>query len=83
MIYVAVAGIPISDIKLVARDILLRFYAVDVRADSYRIFRACWRRRVVVTENPTDVMVEPYVKEYLDGDRVLGTELEALLSNIL
>ncbi|KAK8964164.1 Glycerol-3-phosphate 2-O-acyltransferase 4 [Platanthera guangdongensis] len=75
MIYVSVAGIPISDIELVARAVLPRFYAADVRADSYRIFRACRRRRVVVTANPT-VMVEPFVKEYLGGDRVLGTELE-------
>lgn len=75
MIYVAVAGIPIRDIELVARSVLPRFYAADVRRDSYRAFRSCGRRRVVVTANPT-VLVEPFVREYLGGDRVLGTELE-------
>lgn len=75
MIYIAVAGIPIRDIEIVARSVLPRFYAADVRMDSYRAFRACGRRRVVVTANP-DVMVEPFVREYLGGDRVLGTKLE-------
>ncbi|XP_020570849.1 glycerol-3-phosphate 2-O-acyltransferase 4-like [Phalaenopsis equestris] len=75
MIYIAVAGIPIRDIELAARAVLPRFYAADVRRDSYRAFRACGRRRVVVTANPT-VIVDPFVKEYLGGDRVLGTELE-------
>ncbi|KAK8914391.1 Glycerol-3-phosphate 2-O-acyltransferase 4 [Platanthera zijinensis] len=54
MIYAAATGIPISDIKLVARALLLRFYVADVLADSYRIFRACQRRRVVVSEPNSD-----------------------------
>ncbi|KAK8955884.1 Glycerol-3-phosphate 2-O-acyltransferase 4 [Platanthera guangdongensis] len=62
--------------------VLLRFYLADVRADSYRNFRACRWRRAVVKANQA-VMVEPIVKVYLGGDLVLGTELEALLSNIL
>ncbi|KAK8939709.1 Glycerol-3-phosphate 2-O-acyltransferase 4 [Platanthera guangdongensis] len=68
MIYTAVAGIPISDIKLVAHAVLLRFYVADIRVDSYRIFHACRRRQVVVTTNPA-VMVEPFVNEYLGGDQ--------------
>lgn len=75
MIYVAVRGMRMRDVELVARAVLPRFYAADVRADSWKPFRACGRRRVVVTANPI-VMVEPFVKEYLGGDRVLGTELE-------
>ncbi|PKA58812.1 Glycerol-3-phosphate 2-O-acyltransferase 4 [Apostasia shenzhenica] len=75
MIFVATAGIRIRDIELAARAVLPRFYAADVRADSWRVFRACRRRRVVVTANPT-VIVEPFVREYLGGDRVLGTELK-------
>lgn len=38
------------------------------------MFDKC-KRKVVVTANPT-VMVEHFVKEYLGGDKVLGTEIE-------
>ncbi|XP_078442433.1 glycerol-3-phosphate 2-O-acyltransferase 4-like [Wolffia australiana] len=74
MIFVALSGLRIGDIEAAAAVVLPRFYATDVRADSWRVFRACTRRRVVVTANPT-VMVEPFVKGWLGGDVVLGTEL--------
>lgn len=38
------------------------------------MFDRC-KRKVVVTANPT-VMVEPFVKDFLGGDKVLGTEIE-------
>lgn len=38
------------------------------------MFDRC-KRKVVVTANPT-VMVEAFVKDYLGGDKVLGTEIE-------
>ncbi|WOL13307.1 hypothetical protein Cni_G22077 [Canna indica] len=75
LIYVAVVGIRMRDVELVARAVLPRFYAANVRADSWRAFRACGRRRVVVTANPR-VMVEAFAKECLGADMVLGTELE-------
>ena len=53
---------------------LCRVYAADVRAESYEVFDRC-KRKVVVTANPT-VMVEPFVKDFLGGDKVLGTEIE-------
>ncbi|MQL78760.1 hypothetical protein Taro_011203 [Colocasia esculenta] len=75
LIFVSLAGLRLSDIELAARTVLPRFYAADVRADSWRAFRACGRRRVVVTANPT-VMVEPFVKGWLGGHGVLGTRLQ-------
>lgn len=53
---------------------MFRFYAADVRKESFEVFDRC-KRKVVVTANPT-VMVEPFVKDFLGGDKVLGTEIE-------
>ena len=46
-----------------------------MRKDSFEVFDKCKKRKVVVTANPI-VMVEPFVKDYLGGDKVLGTEIE-------
>lgn len=51
-----------------------RFYAANVRKESFEVFDRC-KRKVVVTANPT-FMVEPFVKDFLGGDKVLGTEIE-------
>ncbi|GMP61425.1 hypothetical protein CsSME_00023900 [Camellia sinensis var. sinensis] len=74
LIFISYAGLKIRDIELVSRAVLPRFYAADVRAESYDVFEKC-ERKVVVTANPT-VMVEPFVRDYLGGDKVLGTEIE-------
>ncbi|KAK9910401.1 hypothetical protein M0R45_034366 [Rubus argutus] len=64
----------IRDIELASRAVLPRFYAADVRAESFEVFDKC-KRKVVVTANPI-LMVEPFVKDFLGGDKVLGTEIE-------
>ena len=43
--------------------VFVRFYAADVRAESFEVFDKC-KRKVVVTANPT-LMVEPFVKDFL------------------
>ncbi|KAF8033260.1 hypothetical protein BT93_D2002 [Corymbia citriodora subsp. variegata] len=74
LIFISFSGLKVRDIELASRAVLPRFYATDVRADSYDVFDKC-KRKVVVTANPT-VMVETFVKEYLGGEKVLGTEIE-------
>ncbi|XP_068640683.1 glycerol-3-phosphate 2-O-acyltransferase 4-like [Aristolochia californica] len=75
MIFVSVAGVKFRNLQLAARAVLPRFYAGDVREESWRVFSRCGGRRVIVTANPT-FMVEAFVKEFLGADTVLGTEIE-------
>ncbi|KAL1540171.1 putative glycerol-3-phosphate acyltransferase 8 [Salvia divinorum] len=74
LIYISFSGIKVRDIELAARAVLPRFYATDVRPESYAVFEKC-QRKVIITANPT-IMVEPFVKDYLGGDKVIGTEIE-------
>ncbi|KAF5776077.1 putative glycerol-3-phosphate 1-O-acyltransferase [Helianthus annuus] len=74
LIFISFAGIKAREIELASRAVLPRFYAADVRSDSFEVFDRC-QRKVVVTANPT-VMVEAFVKEYLGADKVIGTEIE-------
>ncbi|KAG6402686.1 hypothetical protein SASPL_134890 [Salvia splendens] len=74
LIYISFSGIKVRDIELAARAVLPRFYAADLRPESYAVFEKC-QRKVIITANPT-IMVEPFVKDYLGGDKVIGTEIE-------
>lgn len=74
LIYISYSGLKVRDIELASRAVLPRFYASDVRAESYEVFEKC-KRKVIVTANPT-IMVEPFVKDFLGGDKVIGTEIE-------
>lgn len=46
----------------------------DMHPHTYKIFTAC-KERYVVTANPR-VMVEPFLKEFLNTTAVLGTEIQ-------
>lgn len=47
LIFISYAGLKVRDIELASRAVLPRFYAADVRAESYEVFEKC-RRKVLV-----------------------------------
>ncbi|KAH9622015.1 hypothetical protein KSS87_002553, partial [Heliosperma pusillum] len=75
MIFISFRGLKLREIELAARAVLPRFYAADVRQESFEMFDKCVGKKVVVTANPV-IMVEPFIKDYLGGDKVLGTSIE-------
>ncbi|KAJ9563404.1 hypothetical protein OSB04_008564 [Centaurea solstitialis] len=74
IIFFTFSGVKVADIESAARGVLPRFYAADVRGDSFEVFDRC-ERKVIVTANPV-VMVETFAKEFLGAEKVLGTEIE-------
>ncbi|KAL3523844.1 hypothetical protein ACH5RR_016678 [Cinchona calisaya] len=73
MIFVATAGVPISEIEAVARAVLPKFYFDDIDMDAWKVFSS-YGKRIVVTKTPR-IMVERFVKEHLRADDVIGSEL--------
>ncbi|XXG54551.1 hypothetical protein AAC387_Pa03g2398 [Persea americana] len=74
MIFLAVAGVRLTEIESVARAVLPKFYMDDVDMEVWRVFSSC-DRRVVVTKFPR-VMVERFVKDHLCAEEVVGVELD-------
>ncbi|PWA39144.1 HAD-like domain-containing protein [Artemisia annua] len=74
LIFITYSQLKMSNIEHVSRTILPFFYAKDVRNDSFEVFDMC-EKKVVVTANPV-VMVDVFVKEWLGGDKVIGTAIE-------
>ncbi|KAI3470766.1 hypothetical protein Pfo_027429 [Paulownia fortunei] len=72
-IFVATAGVPLSEIEAVARAVLPKFYLDDIDMEAWRVFSS-YDKRVVVTKMPR-IMVERFVKEHLRADDVIGSEL--------
>ncbi|KAM7264698.1 hypothetical protein ACFE04_002381 [Oxalis oulophora] len=73
MIFIATAGLHISEIESVSRAVLPKFYMDDIELDAWRVFSS-YDKRVVVTKTPT-IMVERFVKEHLRAHEVIGTQL--------
>eukprot|EP00249_Psilotum_nudum_P025996 c3126_g1_i1 orf=260-1834(-) len=76
LIFVSFAGLRVSEISAVARCVLCRFYLEDMHPQSYKILISC-RKRYVVTANPT-IMVEPFLYDYLEVQKVIGTEVQSI-----
>nr|GLL40273.1 glycerol-3-phosphate acyltransferase 5-like [Ipomoea trifida] len=72
-VFVASAGVRMSEIEAVARAVLPKFYLDDVDMEAWRVFSS-YEKRIVVTKTPR-IMVETFVKEHLRADDVFGTEL--------
>ncbi|XP_061354888.1 glycerol-3-phosphate acyltransferase RAM2 [Gastrolobium bilobum] len=75
LIFASMAGMKISTIESVARAVLPKFYSDDLHPESWRVFSSCGKR-CVLTANPR-IMVEPFLKDFLGADMVLGTEIES------
>ncbi|XP_010262558.1 PREDICTED: glycerol-3-phosphate acyltransferase 5-like [Nelumbo nucifera] len=73
-IFVAVAGVPASEIESVSRAVLPKFYMDDLDMEAWKLFSS-YENRIVVTKGPR-VMAERFVKEHLRGNEVVGSELE-------
>ena len=73
LIFASMAGMKVSSIESVARAVLPKFYSGDLHPESWRVFASCGKR-CVLTANPR-VMVEPFLKDFLGADLVLGTEI--------
>ncbi|OVA04130.1 Phospholipid/glycerol acyltransferase [Macleaya cordata] len=71
------AGLRMDDVKSVAKAVLPRFYLEDIRESAYKIFSSSQGKKFVVSSIPR-VMIEPFLREYLNSDFVIGTELKTV-----
>ncbi|XP_002990013.2 glycerol-3-phosphate acyltransferase 5 [Selaginella moellendorffii] len=79
-IFIAVCGARESAVATVAHAVLPKFFLEDMHPDAYRVFMAC-PRRIVVTATPR-ILAEPFLREFLGVERVVGPELEVTRGGI-
>ncbi|MCL7039647.1 hypothetical protein MKW94_003261 [Papaver nudicaule] len=77
MIFISLVGLKISDVKAVAKAVLPRFFLEDIQENTYKVFSSCEGKKYVSSSLPR-VMIEPFLREYLSSDFVIGTELKTL-----
>lgn len=75
LIFVTFAGVKVFDIESAAKAVLPKHYSEDLHPETWRVFSSCGTR-CILTANPR-IMVEPFLKNYLDVDVVLGTEISS------
>ncbi|KAG8373163.1 hypothetical protein BUALT_Bualt12G0142500 [Buddleja alternifolia] len=75
LIFATFAGVKVSAIKSAANAVLPKHYSEDLHPQTWRVFSSCGRK-CVLTANPR-IMVEPFLKNYLGVDIVLGTEISS------
>ncbi|KAJ4778805.1 Glycerol-3-Phosphate Acyltransferase [Rhynchospora pubera] len=77
MIFISTFGLKIHSIKAVAKATLQKFFLEDIRESSFKVFSGYGGKKYVLTRLPR-VMVEPFLREYLDVNCVIGTELKVI-----
>lgn len=75
LVFATFAGVKVSAIKSAASAVLPKHYSEDLHPQTWRVFSSCGRK-CVLTANPR-IMVEPFLKNCLDVDVVLGTEISS------
>ncbi|XP_031500717.1 glycerol-3-phosphate acyltransferase 1-like [Nymphaea colorata] len=73
MVFISFCGLKLKDAQTLARAVLPKFFLENLHLQAYEVLASC-KRRVVVTSVPR-VMVEGFLKEYLNVDVVVGSEL--------
>ncbi|KAJ8627240.1 hypothetical protein MRB53_020547 [Persea americana] len=77
MIFISMAGLKMNSIKAIAKTVLPRFFLQDVREDVFRVWSTCGGKKHVITSGPR-IMVDTFLREYMDVDCVIATELRTL-----
>ncbi|KAJ8763074.1 hypothetical protein K2173_023279 [Erythroxylum novogranatense] len=73
MIFITFCGLRLKDMDIVGRAVLPKFYLENLHLQAYEVLSATGSK-VVFTSVPT-VMVQVFLKEYLEVDKIIGTEL--------
>ncbi|KAL6976047.1 amino-acid N-acetyltransferase [Sarracenia purpurea var. burkii] len=76
MVFVTFCGLRERDMEMVGRAVLPKFYLENMNLEVYEAVVSAGSR-VVVTSVPR-VMVEGFLKEYLNVEEVVGTELNTV-----